>query len=138
MIKIIGSYILIIYISKNSIIKIASLGKIKFDKGYYTYIGSAMNNLDKRIQRHLRKEKRLHWHIDYLLANKNVKIIKVYYIISKNREECKIAYLVSKHGESIKGFGCSDCKCESHLYKLKNLRWINGEKGKNSWMLFRV
>lgn len=115
-----GSYVLVIKVVKNSLITIGSLGKIHFDKGYYAYIGSALNNLEKRVGRHLTRNKKLHWHIDYLLKNKNAKIIKIFYKESPKKEECTIVQFVAQHGKPIKRFGCSDCNCESHLYKIKD------------------
>ncbi|MFB6089231.1 MAG: DUF123 domain-containing protein, partial [Candidatus Aenigmatarchaeota archaeon] len=32
--------------------------------------------------------------------------------------ECETAERLSKVGEPVKDFGCSDCKCDSHLYKV--------------------
>jgi len=43
----IGSYILLMRISKNIQVKIGALGKIPFCKGLYAYIGSAMNNIER-------------------------------------------------------------------------------------------
>ncbi|MDK2791111.1 MAG: endonuclease [Methanothermococcus sp.] len=90
----------------------------KFKKGYYFYVGSAMGssvNLYNRINRHLSKEKNKHWHIDYLLEFGNIKEI----YISKEECECETAKELSRFLDPIKGFGCSDCKCESHLFYLK-------------------
>ena len=54
-----GTYCLIINLNNTSKIKIGKkLGKIEFDKGYYVYVGSAMNSLESRINRHLSDEKR--------------------------------------------------------------------------------
>ncbi|NLI56472.1 GIY-YIG nuclease family protein [bacterium] len=119
-----GIYILLIKIDKNIEIEIGSLGKINFDKGIYSYIGSAQNNLEKRIQRHKIKNKKLRWHIDYLLKNKYVKILKIYYKKAGREEECKIAKMLSKTEIPISKFGCSDCDCKSHLFKIKNLKNI--------------
>ena len=119
-----GVYILLIKINRVIQIKIGSLGTINFDKGIYTYVGSAQNNLEKRVERHLRKKKRMHWHIDYLLDNGNVKILKVFYKKADKNQECKIAQELNKNEISIKAFGCSDCKCKSHLFKIKNLSTI--------------
>lgn len=119
-----GIYILLIKIDKNREIEIGSLGKINFDKGIYSYIGSAQNNLEKRIQRHKVKNKKLRWHIDYLLKNKYVKILKIYYKKAGREEECKIAKMLSKTEIPISKFGCSDCDCKSHLFKIKNLKNI--------------
>jgi len=74
-----GSYILLIKLLKDSEIKVGSLGTISFKKGFYVYVGSAMGGLEQRINRHLRKNKKTFWHIDYLLNNRGAKIIKVFY-----------------------------------------------------------
>jgi Uri superfamily endonuclease len=116
-----GIYILQIKIQKNIFINIGSLKIVYFTKGNYVYIGSAQNSLDKRITRHLKdsREKRLHWHIDYLLNNNSTKIEKVYYKYADKKEECNTAqfFINNKVNNPIKDFGCSDCKCESHLIK---------------------
>ncbi|MEM1513355.1 MAG: GIY-YIG nuclease family protein [Candidatus Thermoplasmatota archaeon] len=107
-----GSYILIIEIENDKKIKIGKR-EIYFKKGYYAYIGSAMNSIEKRIERHLRKEKRKRWHIDYLLEEGKIK--KIFYKESKFKEECKIAKKFLSF-QAIPKFGSSDCKCKSHLF----------------------
>jgi len=102
------------------VIKVGSLNTLMFDHGIYVYVGSAQNSLEKRIARHFRKKKKKFWHIDYLLENENVKIITVLYKIAPRREECRIAKEINNIGSPIKGFGSSDCKCKSHLFKLNN------------------
>ena len=109
-----GSYLLIIKLDKDSIIRIGKLGEIKFNKGLYVYVGSALNGLEQRIQRHLRDNKKIHWHIDYLLNY--AKITDIFYKENNAREECHIAKKLDKKLPSIPGFGCSDCKCKSHLF----------------------
>jgi len=109
---------LLISVNKNIILQIGALGKLSFKKGNYVYVGSAMNNLEKRIQRHLCSKKKIFWHIDYLLSDKNVKIKKVFYKESTKKEECEIAKKVAKEGVAVEKFGCSDCKCKSHLFEL--------------------
>lgn len=108
-----GSYVLLIELKNKTIIDIGKLGKIQFRKGNYVYIGSALNGLEKRIQRHYKNQKKLHWHIDYLLEK--AIIIDVFFKDTKAREECDIAYKFNKL-KPICGFGCSDCKCNSHLF----------------------
>jgi Uri superfamily endonuclease len=80
-----------------------------------------MNSLIKRIERHLSHEKKMHWHIDYLLNNKNSEIDEVLFNISTKKIECELAKIISKKGEEIPKFGSSDCNCNSHLiyFKLK-------------------
>lgn len=115
-----GCYCLIIHLDKTSEIEIGKLGKINFRKGNYIYVGSAMNSLMARINRHLSEKKRLHWHVDYLLKNENSKIREVIYNVSDEKIECKLSQSISKKGEGIKDFGCSDCQCKSHMYYFKN------------------
>ena len=104
-----GSYCLIINVEKDTKIKIGKkLGIINFKKGCYVYVGSAMNSLESRVKRHLSDNKKKHWHIDYLLLNKNSKIEKII-----------------ENEESIADFGCSDCKCHSHLIYFKNSKLAN-------------
>ena len=112
-----GCYCLIIKVEENKNLKIGKKLKVEFKKGYYVYIGSAMNGLESRVKRHLSKSKKLHWHIDYLL--KYSQIIEVIYNIDQ-KVECELSKELSKRNEYIQDFGCSDCECDSHLYYFKN------------------
>lgn len=113
-----GTYLLVIHNDKAQKIEIGNLGKIEFKKGYYVYVGSALQNLSKRVERHKRKIKKLHWHIDYLLSK--TKISKSIEIRSPDKLECEVAKALKiiSNG-SIKNFGSSDCNCESHLFYFK-------------------
>ena len=94
----------------------------KFKKGYYVYIGSAMNSLVARINRHLSDEKKLHWHIDYLLKNESSEIRDVLFNVSDKKIECDLASTIALNGEEVPKFGCSDCNCSSHLIYFKRKR----------------
>jgi len=109
-----GSYLLVMELKNDEVISVGKLGEINFNKGYYVYTGSALNGLDQRIQRHLRKHKKTHWHIDYFLKQTN--IIDAFYKENKTREECIIARKFEKELISVPDFGCSDCTCKSHLF----------------------
>ncbi len=111
-----GIYLLILRIRKNTEIKVGSLGGIVFQRGYFIYVGSAQNNLIKRVQRHLSGDKKLRWHIDYLTTAENVDVVKVLYRESQKNAECETASVLSETAESVKGFGSSDCRCNSHLF----------------------
>jgi Uri superfamily endonuclease len=119
-----GIYILIIEIDKNVSIKIGALGKLTFSEGLYAYVGSAQNNLELRVKRHRGKKKRLFWHIDYLLKNPAAKTVNVLYKESDKTEECKIASLLQQNAEPIPGFGSSDCRCKSHLFKSSQFNFL--------------
>ncbi len=113
-----GCYCLIIKVDETSTIKIGKkLGEIQFKKGFYVYVGSSMNSLESRLKRHLSNEKKLHWHIDYLL--KKAEIVDIIYNEDK-KVECELSQYLASKTEGIKDFGCSDCECESHLHYFKN------------------
>ncbi len=115
-----GVYVLMIKLDKDVNISVGSLGLINFSKGSYAYVGSAQNGIKQRVNRHLSNNKRLHWHIDYLLNDDNASVIKIFYKESGKEEECQIAKLLLLTEEPVINFGCSDCKCSSHLFKLNN------------------
>jgi len=71
--------------------------------------------MKKRLERHLRKEKKLHWHIDYLLRESEIEEIFL-----SEREECEVAKAFLPFGY-VPGFGCSDCLCRSHLFYSEDL-----------------
>jgi len=120
-----GTYILFFSIKEECAVTPGKLGKFVIPPGNYCYIGSALLNLQKRILRHLRKNKnRYHWHIDYLLNQKEVSIDKVWILLSRIHLECCLNNEVLQKlcGYSIiTGFGSSDCKsrCLSHLTYLE-------------------
>ncbi len=119
-----GIYVLIIRIDRNIRADIGALGNLNFEKGLYAYVGSAQNNLEERVRRHLRKEKAKFWHIDYLLDNPCVRVLKVFYMRAGRPKECKIATELANKGLSIRGFGSSDCNCESHLFKVEGYEFL--------------
>ena len=52
-----GIYVLLVSIAKNISVRVGGLGDKSFQEGLYTYVGSAQNNLEKRVERHLRRVK---------------------------------------------------------------------------------
>jgi Uri superfamily endonuclease len=119
-----GIYVLIIRVKKDTNVNVGALGRAAFAKGLYAYVGSAQTNLEQRIKRHLRKEKRLFWHIDYLLDSDEAKIVKVLHKEADKAEECAVAKTLSEKGKPIDGFGCSDCRCRSHLFHIGDYKFL--------------
>lgn len=110
-----GSYLLILRMDRTMTLEIGRLGKITFSKGYYVYVGSAMTNLRARMKRHLKKSKKLHWHIDYL-AGQASELVPLPIRFSQ-RHECEIAEALSSIMRmGPPGFGSSDCSCQTHLF----------------------
>jgi sugar fermentation stimulation protein A len=114
-----GSYLLILKLKKGQGISIGKLGMIHFRKGFYIYIGSAMANLSKRMERHRHLRKKHHWHIDELRAA--AEFHSVLAIRSSERLECEIASSLSGVADwSVPGFGSTDCLCDTHLFGMSN------------------
>lgn len=114
-----GSYILLISLEEVACIQVGKLGLFTFPKGYYLYTGSALGGIEARIARHLWQDKRLHWHIDYLLGTATVEEVWVTY--QADRLECRLARIcreLAGAGIPVKGFGSSDCHCPAHLVHL--------------------
>jgi Uri superfamily endonuclease len=118
-----GSYCLIISAPTNQVVTTTALGDLEFEKGYWVYIGSAQGttstNLSNRLRRHFKHEKKIHWHIDHLLASK-VTLSDAVWAESSAEMECAIAQHLeskSKFSWGPKGFGSSDCtnSCRSHV-----------------------
>ncbi len=109
-----GSYILLIELSEAQTIFAGRLKTVSFPRGYYAYVGSAMGGIWSRLGRHLGTNKKIHWHIDYLLEK--AKVDEAIICESENKAECAIAQALGAQFDTIPGFGCSDCKCHSHLF----------------------
>jgi Uri superfamily endonuclease len=118
-----GIYTLLLFVKNETTVTVGKLGKQQFPRGYYTYTGSALGkgaSLKNRLARHLKKQKQMFWHIDYLLADKNVSVKAIIAVETRKKMECDInSYLKNMFDPKIlvKGFGSSDCKkkCGSHL-----------------------
>ncbi len=114
-----GTYVLIFENHADIEVEIGKMGCIAFKKGFYAYVGSALSGLEQRIKRHRREvgnSKKLHWHIDYLLANSAVEVKEILCAETTERKECEIATNMSMHLDSITNFGSTDCACTSHLF----------------------
>ena len=109
----VSTYQLLIEITHPLRCVIGRLGEFEFPRGRYVYTGSARRAFEARIARHLRQEKTLRWHIDYLLAGPGVRVVEV---VRSRRGECALNQSV--RGQlAVVGFGASDCKagCGAHL-----------------------
>ncbi|MGC8720160.1 MAG: DNA/RNA nuclease SfsA, partial [Thermodesulforhabdaceae bacterium] len=110
-----GTYLIIGFLPENLKLEIGSLGERLFRKGYYIYVGSAMNSLSHRIRRHLLRRKTAHWHIDSLTPFLN-NLFPIR-IESEERLECSLATKLCAVADSIVSrFGSSDCGCPGHLF----------------------
>lgn len=110
-----GDYLVVLQLPETLDLTIGSKGILHFEAGYYTYVGSAKANLAKRLERHKRKRKKLHWHLDYFRSH--CEMIATVPIRSSADLECDLARAMKQLDTwEVPGFGCSDCDCTSHLF----------------------
>ena len=110
-----GSYLLIYSNSSCRIADVGHLGGISFPEGFYIYVGSGKKNLFKRIEYHRRNSVKKHWHVDYI--KNHFKLIMDIPIVTHRDIECILAEkIIELGGKGIKGFGSSDCRCNSHFF----------------------
>lgn len=113
-----GTYALLLSLLRCREILVGKLGLRVFPPGWYVYVGSAMGpgGLTARLGRHVRLEKKYHWHIDYLRAAATVAGAWVF-ANPRPREHTWPSVLAGRpfHGKPVNGFGATDCTCGSHL-----------------------
>jgi Uri superfamily endonuclease len=132
-----GAYILLLRMPERRSVRIGRLGTHSFPRGIYAYAGSAMNGLEPRIRRHFSREKRIHWHIDYLLDVGDA--IQAILVPGENKIECTLNRLVDGLPGSrvvVKGFGSSDCDCHSHLHIIRSssMRFLEALFASQLWI----
>ena len=118
-----GAYALVLAAGKKRNVEIGKLGVLVVEPGHYVYLGSAAGpgGVGARVERHLRRTKRFHWHIDYL--TQVTPVDRVWYSIVTDVAEHRWAGAVAAmKGASIPlvGFGSSDCRCVSHLFRFSS------------------
>ena len=112
-----GIYIALFHLPKPRHLTVGALGRYRFEAGIYAYVGSAQKNLTARLNRHARRRKPLRWHIDCLSTKATM--MRALILPAKKYVECQVARGLAKHFQQpIRGFGSSDCRCDSHLFFL--------------------
>ena len=82
--------------------------------GDYFYCGSAKGpgGLRARLARHMRQNKRAHWHIDQLTLAGEI----VGAFLLEGGDECALNASLDSFPIPLPGFGSSDCRrCDAHL-----------------------
>lgn len=115
-----GVYVLVVKAHGQA--RVGRLGPQSFD-GIYLYVGSALGPGGfKRVERHRAvaegRNKTKRWHIDYLLALGQLKGALLFETNDKTME-CALAETLARFAEpTVVGFGASDCRCRTHLFRL--------------------
>ncbi len=100
-------------------VRVGALGPLTFRAGWHIYIGSALGSGGlSRVERHIAlaaaRDKTPKWHVDYLLTSLCFTLTFAVSAPTLDRLECTLAYAIG--GDEVRGFGCSDCSCSTHLF----------------------
>lgn len=111
-----GVYLAVFRLQDASSIKVGALGEVDFEPGLYVYTGSAQNSLESRLERHFSSPENIFWHIDYF--SEKAEAIDYFVLPESSEYECIMAAILGDIGEPVQDFGCSDCDCDSHLFRI--------------------
>jgi Uri superfamily endonuclease len=120
-----GAYELEISLRQPVDIQVGQLGRFRFPRGRYIYVGSANGGLRGRVERHLRfaaeKPAKTHWHVDALLRLPEARIADIR--LHPGADECDIASKIAQRPAATvpaPNFGATDCqnKCPAHLFRV--------------------
>jgi len=119
-----ATYVLVVLVKCFEELSIGSLGLRTVEPGVYLYVGSArgFGGLKARLRRHLSRDKKMRWHIDYLTAHPCTEVygaIALYHEKSVKLESAAAEALRKCRGfaPAIRGFGSTDTEDETHLLK---------------------
>lgn len=118
-----GTYVIILRSDVSTELQVGRWGMLNIRPAYYSYVGSAFGSggVRARVMRHFRAGKPKHWHIDYL--RELTVPVGAWYSHAPERLEHEWAqHFQDMSGVAAeKGFGCSDCRCYSHLFVTASL-----------------
>lgn len=120
----VGTYALFIDLEREMQMRVGALGPCMFPRGVHVYAGSAMRGLRTRLARHVRREKIIQWHVDWLTTVNGCQVLGAVVFTSTVLPECNIVgYLMDFEGAEVRPprFGASDHACRGHLV------WIGEE-----------
>ena len=114
-----GAYVLLVHLPRPVKVHYGRSGDLELGPGDYLYCGSAQAGLLPRLARHMRPDKRKHWHVDSLTCEGQVPGALTFE--GSKDTECILAEIISQvpgvHPVG-RGFGSSDCRCPTHLFRV--------------------
>jgi len=112
-----GTYLLEFSLGAPLSFTLRSSRRVCLSPGVYFYAGSAFGGggIYARLSRHLRKDKKKHWHLDFVTTSELFTPLSVI-VVPELPVECSLASTVSRFSVPVPGFGASDCRCSSHLF----------------------
>ncbi len=118
-----GTYALILQSRRRTTLTIGRRGELALTPGYYVYVGSAFGpgGVAARVARHFRRVKKKHWHIDYLREALVPVVAWCSYEAERLEHRWAGAFRDLPGMTPVPGFGCSDCRCDAHLFRCRRM-----------------
>ncbi len=116
-----GTYALFLVLDEAVTEEVGALGMQRFPKGVHVYAGSAASGLERRLVRHARPVKKVHWHVDRLTVRPEVQVVGAVTFGPDGPDECEIVRVLAALSwakVSPPRFGSSDHDCPGHLVHL--------------------
>jgi Uri superfamily endonuclease len=123
-----GTYVLTLRLERRRRLAVGKLGRFDFPPGFYAYVGSAFGpgGLPARLKHHLTSRSKPHWHIDYL--RRAARPVSLWASGEWARREHLWAEVLSQMPgveTPAPGFGSSDCRCPTHLFRFTGTPQFN-------------
>ena len=120
-------YVVATWVPRRETIVVGALGPITLARGWHAYVGSARRGRDARVARHMRADKPLRWHADYLFTRYPATRS---WLVDTPLSECELAARLRRSAtnaaDGVARFGASDCGCPGHLVSAPNLAALRG------------
>jgi Uri superfamily endonuclease len=116
-----GTYALFMVLDEAVTEVVGALGRQRFPKGVHVYAGSAASGLERRLVRHARPVKKVHWHVDRLTVRPEVQVVGAVTFGPGGPDECEIVSILGTLpwvSVTPARFGSSDHDCPGHLVRL--------------------
>lgn len=113
-----GTYVYVFHLHRAAVLRIGRLETFWFPAGYFAYVGSAINGVKHRTDRHRDPNAPKKWNIDHLKDAATP--VELWWSESMDKLECHWAMnlaMMSQFSCPALGFGSNDCKtCPAHLF----------------------
>ncbi|MCX7005175.1 MAG: GIY-YIG nuclease family protein [bacterium] len=117
-----GIYFLLLRMTAARVIRVGAR-RAHFPAGWYVYIGSAQRGVPQRVARHLRRVKRRHWHIDYLMPHARCVAVRALPGAPRADEaRHAVAFCAAADFVPLAKFGASDSTAPAHLAGFRTRR----------------
>ena len=115
-----GTYALVFFAPRGACVQVGRLGELRVCRGTFVYVGSAFGpgGLAARVRHHMCSRAAPRWHLDYLRDHLRPREVWFTHDVAHREHEwARVFRDLPSASEPLAGFGASDCRCPSHLFR---------------------